>query len=180
MSATNDPDSPTDQPPRSPFSHLDDAGGARMVDVSAKPETARTATATGRVRMGAETRRLLAERALPKGDVLTVARVAGVLAAKRTGELIPLCHPLPLADIQVDLTPDGDGVTITATARCVGRTGVEMEALTAVSVAALTVYDMCKSADKRMTIEGIRLVSKTGGKSGDFRWEGKGAGDAEL
>lgn len=159
------------------FSHLDAAGGARMVDVSGKAETERTATATGRVRMNAETRQLLAEKALPKGDVLTVARVAGVLAAKKTGELIPLCHPLPLTDIQVDLIPDSDGLTITATARCVGRTGVEMEALTAVTVAALTVYDMCKSVDKRMVIEGIHLVSKTGGKSGDFHRE---APNAEL
>jgi cyclic pyranopterin phosphate synthase len=154
-----------------PFSHLDTSGGARMVDVSDKPETKRTATAAGRVRMNAETRRLIAEKALPKGDVFTVARVAGVLAAKRTGELIPLCHPLPLTDLQIDLTLDDTGVTITATATCVGKTGVEMEALTAVTVAALTFYDMCKSVDKRMVIEDVHLVSKTGGRSGDFHVE---------
>lgn len=141
-----------------------------MVDVSAKPETLRRATATGHVRMGEETRRLVADRALPKGDVLTVARIAGVLAAKRTGELIPLCHPLPLTDVQIDLTLDDTGIAITATASCVGRTGVEMEALTAVTVAALTVYDMCKSADKRLVVEDVHLVSKTGGKSGAFHW----------
>lgn len=152
-----------------PFSHLNPEGGARMVDVSQKQETHRTATATGHVHMNEETQRLVREHALPKGDVFTVARVAGVLAAKRTGELIPLCHPLPLTDIQVDLELSADGVLITATASCVGRTGVEMEALTAVSVAALTVYDMCKSVDKRMEIGPIRLESKTGGKSGDFR-----------
>lgn len=150
------------------FSHLDADGAARMVDVSAKAETHRRATATGFVRIAPETRRLIAEKALPKGDVFTVARIAGVLAAKRTGELIPLCHPLPLTDIQVDLVLEAEGVRITATASCVGRTGVEMEALTAVSIAALTVYDMAKSADKRMIIEGIHLVSKTGGKSGEF------------
>jgi cyclic pyranopterin phosphate synthase len=154
------------------LTHLDAEGGARMVDVSAKAETHRTATATGRVRMAEATRRLVADKALPKGDVFTVARVAGVLAAKRTGELIPLCHPLPLTDVQVDLTLDDAGVTITATASCIGRTGVEMEALTAVSAAALTVYDMCKSADKRLVIEGVRLARKTGGKSGDFVWDG--------
>jgi cyclic pyranopterin phosphate synthase len=156
------------------LSHLDDGGGARMVDVSAKPETHRSATAAGRVRMSPETCRLVAERALPKGDVFTVARVAAVLAAKRTGSLVPLCHPLPLTDVQVDLTLQDDGVNITATASCIGRTGVEMEALTAVTVAALTIYDMCKSADKRMVIEDIHLVAKSGGRSGDFRWEAGG------
>jgi cyclic pyranopterin phosphate synthase len=156
------------------LSHLDAAGGARMVDVSEKPETKRTATARGHVRMAPETCRLVAQQALPKGDVFTVARVAAVLAAKRTGDLIPLCHPLPLTDVQVDLVLNEDGVTITATASCVGRTGVEMEALTAVTVAALTVYDMCKSADKRMVIEEVHLVRKTGGRSGEFRWEASG------
>lgn len=151
------------------FTHLDADGGARMVDVSAKPETHRTATAEGLVRMSATVRQLIAERALPKGDVFTVARIAGVLAAKKCGELIPLCHPLPLTDIQVQLTLTTEGVAITATASCVGRTGVEMEALTAVSVAALTVYDMAKSADKGMVIDGVRLLQKTGGKSGDYR-----------
>lgn len=153
------------------LSHLDDSGKARMVDVSEKQETKRTATATGRVRMSAEARQLVAEKAIPKGDVFTVAQVAGVLAAKRTGELIPMCHPLPLTDVQVHLTLEEEGVIITGTASCIGRTGVEMEALTAVTVAALTVYDMVKSVDKRMVIEGVHLVSKTGGKSGDFRWE---------
>ncbi|MBC8101733.1 MAG: cyclic pyranopterin monophosphate synthase MoaC [Cytophagales bacterium] len=154
------------------FSHLDESGAARMVDVSSKPETHRVATAVGRVRMGARTLALVADRALPKGDALTLARVAGILAAKRTGELIPLCHPLPLTDLQVEIQLDEDGVRITATASCVGRTGVEMEALTAVTVAALTVYDMCKSVDKRLVIEGIHLTAKSGGKSGDFRWGG--------
>lgn len=153
------------------LSHLDESGAIRMVDISNKSESERTATATGRVRMSPETRQLIVTQALPKGDVLTVAQIAGVLAAKRTGELIPLCHPLPLTNIQVDFAWDDDGVQITATASCVGRTGVEMEALTAVSVAALTVYDMCKSADKRMVIDDIHLVSKTGGKSGDFHRE---------
>ena len=154
------------------FSHLDDTGAARMVDVSAKAETRRTATATGFVRVSPETRQLIADKALPKGDVFTVARVAGILAAKRTGELIPLCHPLPLTDIQVELRLTEEGVGISATVSCVGRTGVEMEALTAVSIAGLTVYDMCKSADKRIVLEGIRLVAKTGGKSSDFSWDG--------
>lgn len=153
------------------LSHLDENGGARMVDVSEKPETKRTARAVGRVRMAEATRALIADRALPKGDVFTVARVAGVLAAKRTGEMIPLCHPLPLTDVQVDLRLSDAGVEITGTASCVGRTGVEMEALAAVTVAALTVYDMCKSADKYLVIEGVRLIEKTGGRSGAFRAE---------
>lgn len=153
-----------------PFSHLDTTGSARMVDVSDKPETRRSATAVGHIRMSEETRRLIAEKAMPKGDVFTVARVAGVLAAKRTGELIPLCHPLPLTDLQIDLTLHDTGVTITATATCIGRTGVEMEALMAVTVAALTLYDMCKSVDKRMVIEGVHLVEKTGGRTGVFRF----------
>ena len=137
-----------------------------MVDVSKKTETHRSATATGLVRMDESLRQRIAKKALPKGDVLTVAKIAGILAAKKCGELIPLCHPLPLTDIQVRLALTETGIEITATASCVGRTGVEMEALTAVSVAALTVYDMCKSVDKGMVIEGVRLLSKTGGKSG--------------
>ena len=152
------------------FSHLDAHGGARMVDVSAKPETARTARAEGLIRMSEETRRLVRDRALPKGDVFTVARIAGVLAAKRTSELIPLCHSLPLTDVQVELELTDTGVAIAATVGCVGRTGVEMEALTAVTVAALTIYDMCKSADKQMVIEAVRLVYKTGGVSGTYRY----------
>ncbi|MBC8142701.1 MAG: cyclic pyranopterin monophosphate synthase MoaC [Armatimonadetes bacterium] len=152
----------------SDFSHLDETGAARMVDVREKPETVRTARAEATVSMNAETRRLIAEEALPKGDVFTVARVAGILAAKRTGELIPMCHPLPLSGVSVDLTLTETGVQITASASCVGRTGVEMEALTAATIAALTVYDMCKSADKGMVIGAVRLLEKTGGKSGDY------------
>jgi cyclic pyranopterin phosphate synthase len=169
MSPDDDPTTTTSPS----LSHLDAGGTARMVDVSAKPETERTARARGRVRMTEATRRLIAERAVPKGDVFTVARVAAVLAAKRTGELIPLCHPLPLTDVQVDLSLGDEGVEIAATARCVGRTGVEMEALAAVTVAALTVYDMCKSADKNMVIEGVCLVEKTGGRSGAYRRDGE-------
>ncbi len=152
------------------FSHLDASGSARMVDVSEKAETHRSATAVGFIRMAPETVRSVADKALPKGDVFTVARVAAVLAAKRTGSLIPLCHPLPLTDVQVELQLEDTGVAIAATASCVGRTGVEMEALTAVTVAALTIYDMCKSVDKRLLIENIHLQSKTGERSGEFRW----------
>jgi len=152
------------------FSHLNADGGAAMVDVSDKEETFRTARAEGVVRMNEATRRLVAERALPKGDVFTVARVAGVFAAKRTGDLIPLCHPIPITDVQIEMTLGETGVEIAATVSCVGRTGVEMEALSAVTIAALTVYDMCKSADKTMVIEAVRLVYKTGGKSGSFRY----------
>jgi cyclic pyranopterin monophosphate synthase len=150
------------------FSHLDATGGARMVDVSEKPETKRVAVASGSVLMAAKTVALVQQKAMPKGDVFTVARVAGILAAKRCGDLIPLCHPLPLTDLQLDLVLVESGVEITATASCVGRTGVEMEALTAVSIAALTIYDMCKAVDKLMVIDSIRLVKKTGGKSGDW------------
>ena len=153
------------------LSHADPAtGAARMVDVSEKPETHRTARAAGRVTMATETARLIQQKALPKGDVLTVAKVAGILAAKQCGALIPMCHPLPLTDVQVELIVTENSVEIAASASCVGRTGVEMEALTAVSVAALTVYDMAKSADKTMAIEGVRVVEKRGGKS-DFRTE---------
>ena len=162
---------PIDSKPKqdSDFSHLDTSGSARMVDVSQKAETCRTATAAGRVQMAPETCALVASKALPKGDVFTVARVAAVLAAKKTGDLIPLCHPIPLTDVQVDLQLDDNGVLITATASCVGRTGVEMEALTAVTVAALTIYDMCKSVDKRMVIEAVHVTAKSGGRSGDFQ-----------
>ena len=152
----------------SQFSHLDESGAARMVDVSPKSEDTRTARAEATVQMNAETRRLIAEKALPKGDVFTVARIAGIMAAKRTADLIPMCHPLPLSGVQVDLTLTETGVQIAASASCVGRTGVEMEALTAATVAALTVYDMCKSADKGMVIGAVRLLEKTGGKSGDY------------
>jgi cyclic pyranopterin phosphate synthase len=151
------------------LSHLDDAGLPRMVDVSAKPETPREAIARGSVFMSAETLRLAVGGGV-KGDVLTTARIAGVMAAKRTHDLIPLCHPLPLSAIDVSLEPDEKrgSVEITATVRTMARTGVEMEALTAVSVAALTVYDMLKAAQKDMRIGDIRLVRKTGGKSGDY------------
>jgi cyclic pyranopterin phosphate synthase len=151
------------------LTHLDEQGNARMVDVSAKAANVREATANGRVQMAPETLRLINEHGLPKGDVLAVARVAAILAAKRTPDLIPLCHPLTLAYVGVDLTLDTahSAVQISATVRCTGVTGVEMEALTAVSVAALTIYDMCKAVDRRMRIGEIRLVRKTGGKSGD-------------
>lgn len=151
------------------LSHFDDQGASRMVDASQKPETLREARASGLVRMQPATLRLIRDRGLSKGDVLEVARLAGIQAAKRTGELIPLCHPLPITAAAVDFAFDGDNVLhIEATVRVFGRTGVEMEALTAVSVAALTVYDMCKSVDKGITIERIRLEAKTGGKSGPF------------
>ncbi len=152
------------------LTHFDAAGRAVMVDVGAKPETDRSATARARVVMQAATLRLIRSGTASKGDVLGVARLAGIMAAKRTAELIPLCHPLPISAVTVDLEPDGeDGVAIAATVRTTGRTGVEMEALTAASVAALTVYDMCKSVDRGMRIEGLRVVAKSGGESGDFR-----------
>lgn len=151
------------------LSHVAADGSASMVDVSEKSETARRATAAGFVRLSAATVELVKARAVPKGDVFTLAQVAGILAAKRCGELIPLCHPLPLTDIQVRLSLEETGVRIVAEAACIGRTGVEMEAMTAVAVAALTVYDMVKSADRTARIENIRLIEKTGGKSGSWR-----------
>jgi cyclic pyranopterin phosphate synthase len=154
----------------SELTHFDEHGASRMVDTSAKPETLREARASGLVRMQAATLALVRERGLAKGDVLEVARLAGIMAAKRTGELIPLCHPLPLTSAAVDFAFESDTLLrVEATVRVFGRTGVEMEALTAVSVAALTVYDMCKSVDKGMTVERIRLEAKSGGKSGDYR-----------
>ena len=154
----------------SEFSHFDAAGAARMVDVGGKPETARAATAAARVVMQAATLRMIVAGAAHKGDVLGVARLAGIMAAKRTAGLIPLCHPLPLSAVTLDLAAEGeDTVAITSTVRTTGRTGVEMEALTAATVAALTVYDMCKSVDRAMRIEGVRVLAKSGGKSGDFR-----------
>lgn len=150
------------------LTHLDDAGAARMVDVGGKSETVREAVAEGRIIMSAEAAQAIADGAVAKGDVLAVARVAGIMAAKRTSELIPLCHPLPLTKVSIDLTVQPEGVVAAATVATAGRTGVEMEALTAVSTALLTVYDMAKALDKRMTIEGIRLLRKTGGKSGHF------------
>jgi cyclic pyranopterin phosphate synthase len=152
------------------LSHLDESGRARMVDVTGKDDTAREAVARGSVRMKPDTLALIQSGGVAKGDVLAVARVAGVMAAKRTHELIPMCHPLLLTGIDVQLEPDGkkSAVHITATVRTTGKTGVEMEALTAVSVAALTIYDMCKAVDRGIRIEGIRLARKSGGKSGDI------------
>jgi len=152
-----------------PLSHIDETGQARMVDVSQKPDTERVAIAAGEVLMRPETLALIRAGALKKGDVLAVAQVAGVMAAKRTAELIPLCHPLPLTQVLVDFELDDTlpGVRIEATARTVGKTGVEMEALTAVSVAALTIYDMAKAAEKTMRLQNIRLLEKHGGRSGD-------------
>jgi len=154
-----------------PLTHFDAEGRAAMVDVSAKPETAREATARARVTMAPATAVLIASGTAAKGDVLGVARLAGIMAAKRTAELIPLCHPLPLSSVSLDLAVSGAGVEIAATVRTTGRTGVEMEALTAASVAALTVYDMVKAVDRAMRIEGLRVVHKAGGKSGEFRQE---------
>jgi len=150
------------------LTHIDAAGAARMVDVSAKAETVREATARGRVVMLAGTLALIREGATAKGDVLAAARLAGIMAAKRTSELIPLCHPLAISSVTVALEPVEDAVEISATVRVTGRTGVEMEALTAVSVAALTIYDMVKAVDRGMRIESIRVVEKSGGASGDF------------
>ena len=143
-----------------PFSHLDAEGRAKMVDVSAKPDSQRIAVAEGRFTCEPKTIELLRAQALPKGDVLTVAKIAGIQAAKSTSTLIPLCHPLALNSVDVEFTVESDGVVIRATVRCTGKTGVEMEALTAVSVAALTLYDMCKAVDKAMSIGGIRVVEK--------------------
>lgn len=153
------------------LTHVDAAGGARMVDVGGKAVTARSATAEGAIRMSAEAFRLVADGAVSKGDVLTVSRIAGTLAAKRTAELIPLCHPLGLDHVEVSATLDEalPGVRVRATVRAVGRTGVEMEALTGVSVALLTVYDMVKSADREMELLSVRLLEKTGGSRGDWR-----------
>jgi cyclic pyranopterin monophosphate synthase len=153
----------------SELTHFDEHGASRMVDTSAKPETERLARASGRIRMAPETMRLIRGGELAKGNVLEVARLAGIMAAKRTGELIPLCHPLPIHAATVDFSFEGEDVLgISATVKIFARTGVEMEALTAVSVAALTVYDMCKAVDRGMTIERIRLEEKSGGKSGSF------------
>ena len=160
---------------KSKLTHLDEKGAARMVDVGDKPVTAREAVAEGYVSMRAETLRAIAEERVPKGEVLGTARVAGILAAKRCGELIPMCHPLPVEGVEVgfdvpELEPDGAEpvrLYVKAAARITAKTGVEMEALTAVAIAALTVYDMCKAVDKTMEIGGVRLISKTGGKS-DF------------
>ena len=145
------------------LTHLDEQGRATMVDVGGKPITRREATAEGFVAMSAATLDLLMAGRLPKGEALATARIAGILAAKRCGELIPLCHPLPLESVEVSFEPQAAGVRVEATACITAKTGVEMEALTAVSVAALTIYDMAKAVDKEMRIEGVRLLSKTGG-----------------
>ncbi|HEX5537782.1 MAG TPA: cyclic pyranopterin monophosphate synthase MoaC [Sphingobium sp.] len=153
------------------LTHLDQSGAAHMVDVSGKGETTRQAIATGRIEMSAEAAEAVRAGAVKKGDVLAVARVAGIMAAKKTADLVPLCHPLPLTGVTLDLDLSDTIVTATATVRTRGQTGVEMEALTAVSVALLTIYDMTKSIDKAMVIKDICLIEKTGGKSGDWRAE---------
>ncbi|MCA9209987.1 MAG: cyclic pyranopterin monophosphate synthase MoaC [Pirellulaceae bacterium] len=152
-----------------PLTHFDEHGASRMVDVGEKPATVRVARASGRVQMAAETARRIRDRGFDKGDVLEVARLAGIMAAKRTAELIPLCHTLPLESVRVGFDfPDDTTVQIEATVRVTAKTGVEMEALTAVSVAALTIYDMCKAIDRGMRIETIQLEEKSGGRSGHF------------
>ena len=154
----------------SELTHFDEHGAARMVDTSAKAESLRLAKASALVRMAPATLALIRQGGIAKGDVLAVARLAGIMAAKRTGDLIPLCHPLPISGATVDFSfPDEQTLRIEATVRIVARTGVEMEALTAVSLAALTVYDMCKAVDRGMVIERIRLDEKSGGRSGNFR-----------
>ena len=165
MSAAPDPDEAFGK-----LSHIDAKGRAKMVDVSAKDDTKREATARGRIVMRRETLAMIQQAGLPKGDVLAVAQIAGVMAAKRAHELIPMCHPLLLTGIDVTLTPNETRVCvdIEATVRTTGKTGVEMEALTAVTVAALTVYDMCKAVDRAMRIEQVRLMRKSGGKSGEW------------
>ncbi len=175
MTATGTTGEPDAQPDAEAtgLSHLDAAGHARMVDVSDKDVTRREATARGRVYLRPETLAQVVDGSLPKGDVLATARLAGIMAAKRTHELIPLCHPLPISGVEVQLTADANASTIEieATVRVTGRTGVEMEALTAVSVAALTIYDMCKAVERTMRIGDIELVAKSGGRSGDYRAE---------
>ena len=151
------------------LTHLDEAGAAHMVDVSGKPETAREAVATGRLRMSNQALNAVRSQAAGKGDAVAVARIAGIMAAKRTSDLIPLCHPLPISRVAIDFAYESNGVAVTATVATQGKTGVEMEALTAATVALLTLYDMGKALDKSMTIEAVRLLSKTGGKSGDWR-----------
>jgi cyclic pyranopterin monophosphate synthase len=162
------------QPEPRALTHLDESGAARMVDVGDKPDSERVAVAAGEVTMRAETLRLIRDGAMKKGDVLTIARIAGIMAAKRTSELIPLCHPIPLTKIDVAMELDSGSettsprVVIRATARTIGKTGVEMEALTAVSVAALTIYDMAKAVDRGMRVQNIRLLEKRGGVHGDY------------
>ncbi|WP_156678393.1 cyclic pyranopterin monophosphate synthase MoaC [Sphingomonas profundi] len=151
------------------LTHLDAAGAARMVDVSAKPETARTATAEGRILLSVEALAAIRAGSVKKGDVLAVARVAGIMAAKKTAELIPLCHPLPIAAVSLDLVLEEGAIRCTAEVTTRYSTGIEMEAMTAVSVALLTIYDMAKALDRGMRIEGVRLLAKSGGRSGDWR-----------
>ena len=150
------------------FTHLDDQGHARMVDVGGKTPGARKATATGRIRMSPAAMAAIRDGNARKGDVLAAARIAGIMAAKKTGELIPLCHPLALDAVTVDFTFEGDAVRATASASLTGKTGVEMEAMTATSIALLTIYDMAKALDKAMVIEEVRLLAKSGGKSGEW------------
>ena len=159
----------------SELSHVDEHGDARMVDVGAKPESLREARARGAVLMRASTLELVRRNAVHKGDVLSVAKIAGIMAAKRTAELIPLCHPLPLTSVDLAFHLDADAarIEIESLVRVMGRTGVEMEALTAVAAAALTIYDMCKAVDREMTITDIRLIEKRGGRSGTFRRPGE-------
>lgn len=151
------------------LTHLDEAGNAAMVDVSAKPATEREAIAEGRITMSAEALAAIREGVVKKGDVLATARIAGIMAAKKTSELIPLCHPLMLSKVAVDFSFEGNSIRVTGMARLTGQTGVEMEALTATSIALLTIYDMAKALDKGMVIGGVRLLEKRGGKSGDWR-----------
>jgi cyclic pyranopterin monophosphate synthase len=151
------------------LTHLDDTGAAHMVDVSAKPDTVREAVAEGFISMTAEALAMIRYGSAKKGDVLATARIAGIMAAKKTSELIPLCHPLMLSKVSVDFAFEEDGIRATTLVRLTGQTGVEMEAMTAVSVALLTIYDMAKALDKAMVISGVRLLSKTGGKSGDWK-----------
>ena len=153
------------------LTHIDSQGAARMVDVGGKAETARSATATGRIRMSGEALAAIRDGGGPKGDVLAAARIAGIMAAKKTGELIPLCHPLALDAVTVDFAFEDGAIRATARASLTGRTGVEMEAMTAAAIALLTIYDMAKALDKGMVVEEIRLLEKTGGKSGDWRAE---------
>jgi cyclic pyranopterin phosphate synthase len=151
------------------LTHIDDEGAARMVDVSAKAETKREAVAEGRILIAETVLAAIRAGSVKKGDVLAVARIAGIMAAKKTADLIPLCHPLPIAGVTVDLSIEADGIRATATVATTYTTGIEMEALTAVSVALLTIYDMAKALDRGMRIEGVRLLAKTGGRSGDWK-----------
>lgn len=151
------------------LTHLDDTGAARMVDIADKPETLREATAEGRISMSTDALAAIRDGTVKKGDVLAVARVAGIMAAKKTSDLIPLCHPIALTSVTVDFTLADDGIMVDINARTTGATGVEMEALTAVSAALLTIYDMAKAIDRSMTIGGIRLLAKSGGRSGDWQ-----------